>query len=207
MKEEKHDQVNRSTKKRAERTILEDGLVDIIMGIYILLSSFCLINRKIILNYIWLPIGLVIIDVIRRKYIYPRTGYARIKISAKDILLVLSVTVLGLLLTGLLVGFLVPSIHILKGGWNGVVSYGLAITTIIFFGFLAKRFDIPRWYIHGILFGFVFILYRSLETPFVVFALGVIVSVIGVVVFINFLRKYTPSNGETSLFKEGPNVS
>ena len=78
MKEEKNDQVNLSSKKKAERTILEDGLVDNTMGIYILLSGFFLINRKIILNYIWLPIGLVNIDVIRRKYIYPCTGYAKL---------------------------------------------------------------------------------------------------------------------------------
>ncbi len=130
----------------------------------------------------------------------------RLKYQQRTPLFILSVTVFGLLLTGLLVGFLVPSIHIFKGGWNVVVSYGLAITTIIYFGFLAKRFDLPRWYIHGTLFGFAFILYRSLKTPFVVFALGFIVSVIGVAFFMDFLRKYPPNNDETPPIKEGSNV-
>ena len=183
-------------KREAERTILEDGLLEVIMGVYFLLSGFFLIDRALILNYIWLPVGLVIIDIIRRKYIYPRTGYAKLKTPTKEILLILLATLFGILFISLLVGFMIPSFNILKGGWNSAASYGLAITTTVFLCFLAKRFELPRWYIHGLLFGFAFVLYRSLKTPVVLFVLGVIVFLIGVIVFLDFLHKNPPRNSE-----------
>ena len=67
-------------KIRAQRSVLDDGLLDITMGVYLVLSGLFLNNRLLVINYIWLPFGLVLVDVIRGKYIYPRTGYAKFQL-------------------------------------------------------------------------------------------------------------------------------
>ena len=68
----------KAIKTKIHRTILEDGLLDIMLGIYLILSGIYLFNKSLILNYIWFPIALVLIEVIRRRYIFPRSGYVKL---------------------------------------------------------------------------------------------------------------------------------
>ena len=101
----------------------------------------------------------------------------------------MAITVIGILLTGLLVAFVAPDLNVIKGGWNGVASYALAVITTAVFCVLAYRFSLPRWYVHGILFSLAFILYRSVKSPFIISGLGGIVIIIGVIVLVGFLQK------------------
>jgi hypothetical protein len=68
--------------RRVHRTIIEDGLLDIMIGVALVLSSLHLMNRSLVLNYLWIPIAVVLIEIIRRRFVYPRTGYVKLSFSA-----------------------------------------------------------------------------------------------------------------------------
>jgi hypothetical protein len=155
-------------KIQTQRTILEDGLLEIMMGIYFILSGIYLTNKSLIINYLWLPLALVLVEVIRRRYVYPRTGYARLSLSTRDIVGVL-LGVIGsiALLTGIIA-------LIAVGNWRGSLPYSLAIVTTIFFWVIAYRFKSLRWYLHGILIGSVILINQVIKIPALVFGLGVL---------------------------------
>ena len=135
-------------KIKTQRTILEDGLLEIMMGVYFILSGIYLTNKSLIINYLWLPLALVLIEVIRRRYVYPHTGYARLSLSTREIVGVL-LAVIGVtaLITGIIALIAVGNWKPLVGNWRGSLPYSLAIVTAFFFCVIAYRFKSPRWYL------------------------------------------------------------
>ena len=181
------------------RTILEDGLLDIMLGISLTLSGIFLLNRSMIMNYIWLPIALVLIEVIRRKFIIPRSGYVKIKVSAFEIIRLLLAIVAAVSLITAALGLISAGLnHKLAGNWRELTSYALIIFIPIFFCATAYKFNIQRWDLNGLLMGTVFFLAKVFDLPWLLIASGVVISLIGVLVFARYLRTYpsTPNNSE-----------
>jgi hypothetical protein len=181
----------KTVKIKIYRTILEDGLLEIVMGVYLILSVFTINNPSFILNYIWLPIGLVLIEVIRRRIIFPRSGYAKISLSAGEIGAIFGIILFGVaVLTGLIAliagGFGLPIIKNLRE----MISYALIFFLVISFCFIAYRFKIPRWYMHGISIGLVMILSKVFDFHELVFILGIWVTLVGIIVLARYIRQF-----------------
>lgn len=184
---------------KTHRTILEDGLLEVMLGIYFVLSGLYLTNKSLIINYLWLPFALVLIDVIRRRYVYPRTGYAKIKLSTREIVGVLLAIVLGIaLLTGIIALITAGVGDPLAGNWRNSLTFALIIFTTIFFCVIAYRFSAPRWYLHGFLIGSVILLNQVVKVPALVFGLGVLIIAIGLWVFFSYLREYPVQSDDSS---------
>lgn len=181
----------KAIKTKIYRTILEDGLLEIMMGIYLVLSGIYLNKTPLILNYLWLPIALILIEVIRRLYIYPRTGYVNISLPASEIIKILAAILIGGTILTALTALIANSMgHPAAGNWREIISYGLIFLLIIVFCFIAFRFHAPRWYMHGISIGLVFLMSKTLDLPKLVLGLGIWITLVGVIVFIRYLNQY-----------------
>ncbi|MFN2151934.1 MAG: hypothetical protein ACK2T5_10090, partial [Anaerolineales bacterium] len=52
------------------------------------------------------------------------------------------------------------------------------------------RFNLPRWYMHGISIGFVFVLSKVFGVHELVFILGIWITLVGLVVLVRFIRQF-----------------
>ena len=173
------------------RTVLEDGLLEIMMGIYLLLSGFYINNKFMILYYLWLPIALILMEIIRRRYVYPRSGYVKISFSAIQIIAILGSILVGTVILATLIALTATGIgHPIKGNWREIISYALIFLLVISFCFIAYRFKTPRWYMHGISTGIIFLISKTLAAHGLVLGLGIWITLVGVYVFIRFLRHF-----------------
>ena len=192
-------------KTKIYRTILEDGLLEVMMGIYLILSGVFLSTRYLFLNYLWLPIALVLIEVIRRRYVYPRSGYAKISLSTTEIVAILGAILVGIAILATLIALIASNIgHPVEGNWREIISYALIFLIIISFCFIAYHFSVSRWYLHGISMGVVFILSKALDAHGLVVALGVWITLVGMYVFLRLVNKIPLRSPET---KENTNAS
>ena len=193
-----------SIKIKIHRTILEDGLIEIMLGVYLTLSGIYLSNRSLILNYIWLPIGFVLIDILRRRYVYPRTGYAKISFSAAEIVRIFGALIIGIAVLTALIALIATGMgRPIEENWREIITFALIFFTVIFFCFIAHRFNVPRWYLHGITMGIVFPLSKMFDVHGLVLGLGVWIALVGVYVFLRFLNE-TPTGSE---IRESSNAS
>jgi hypothetical protein len=180
----------KEVRNRIRRRIVEDGLLEVMIGIALILSSIHLMHRSFILNYLWLPFAGVLIELARKRFVYRYTGYAKISLPARDILTFAGISIaVWAILVGLLA--VVPKIvsSIPELGFSNILFFSLIIYTMLFFFFVAKRFSVPRWYIHGILIAFVLILGKLMSLPWTVLGLGVWIMLVGIYVFIRFLAE------------------
>jgi hypothetical protein len=192
-------------------TIIEDGLLEIMIGVYFILSSIFLSNRAMILNFLWLPVAPVLIEVIRRRYIYPRAGYAKISLSVVEIITILTaILVVVIILAGLIGLFAMGTSHPLAKDWRSILIYALILATAISFCFIAYRFGAVRWYMHGVSMGVIFLLGKLFNATELVLLLGIWITLVGIAVFIRFTNRFrtepdqNPSpgldtNGETEV--------
>jgi hypothetical protein len=196
----------KTMKTKVHRTILEDGLLEIMLGIYFVLSGLYLKDKSLVINYFWLPVALVLIDVLRRRYVYPRTGFARLKMKASEIIRVFLAIILGVGLIAALIALVAAGFgEPIKGKWRDILTIALILFTTIFFCFIAYRFDVPRWYLHGILIGSVILLNQFVKIPMLVIALGGLIIAIGMWVFIDFLNKYPVQTDQSLNYPTHPN--
>jgi hypothetical protein len=173
------------------------------LGITLALSGVYLFNKSLIMNYFWLPFALVFIEVLRRRYVYPRTGYAKPSISGTEVIGIFGILILGLALLAALVQLIAISMdQPIKGNWREIVSFALILLAVIFFCFIAYRFSVPRWYMHGITMGIVFTLSKTFDAAGLVLGLGIWITLVGGYVFLRFLNQYpigeTPVSDEVS---------
>ena len=187
-------------KIKAQRSILEDGLLDIMLGIYLILAGMFLMQKINFLYLLWLPIATTLIEVFRRKWIYPRVGYAKLKFSFLAIFGTLAAIVAGIALITISIALLASGLgYPAMANWRNLVSAGLIISTTIFFCFIAYRYRVPRWYFFGILMGVVFILGKAYHSPVLVIGLGLLILLTGIGVLVQFLQRhpiYTTTPGD-----------
>jgi len=177
--------------RQVHRTIIEDGLLDITIGVYMILSSFHLENRSFIWNYLWMPIGLVLIEVIRRRFIFPRTGFVKITFTAGKVASMLGVTIGAMTLLTALLALIAAGIgQPVRENWREILTLSLIIFTVIFFCFIAFRFKVSRWYIHGLLLGASLLLGRAFDAPGILIALGIWLILVGGFVFIRIIQRF-----------------
>ena len=173
------------------RTVLEDGLLEMMLGVYLVLSGIFLMNKTLILNYLFLPFALLLIEYLRRKFIYPRVGYVKIKISVRRLFKIFVFILVGFVVTTLLTALISVGVgQTWFGSWQNFITYALILFTVVFFCGIGVRFKIARWFLYGILIGIVFMLSKMIDAHGLLILLGVCVAIIGIVVFTRFIQEY-----------------
>jgi hypothetical protein len=181
----------KTVKIKIYRTILEDGLLEIMMGIYFILSVFYINNQSFILHYLWLPIGLVLIEVIRRRIIFPRSGYAKISLSAGEIGTIFGIIIIGVAILTALIAVIAAGIGLpIVKNWREIISYALIFFLVISFCFIGYRFKLSRWFLHGISIGLVLLLSKVFDIDEFVFILGIWVTLVGLIVLVRYIRQF-----------------
>lgn len=181
----------RKIENRIQRTVVEDGLTDIMLGVSLVLSGIYLMNRSLVFNYFWLPIALWIIEVARRKFIYPRVGYAKLKMPIRRVIKILVSVLVGIAITIIIVTIISLGLgNQLAGKWDDLISNALILFTGAAFCWIAFRFHVRRWYVHGVLTAVVLFIGREVDMPGLVIGLGVFVTLLGAVVFAQFLQAH-----------------
>jgi hypothetical protein len=193
----------KTIRQRAMRSLLQDGILEIVFGIYLLAWGVALDVNSGALPF--LPFGLVfipvIIKVVQRRFVYPRVGYADFGVANKKgaagsvarltaSLIGLSIGVFAVLIWKSGIGLKLWSTHMLPV----LVGVLVALAPLIF----AFKYRVTRWYAFGALFiasGFAVqrmnplwnhmdIIGAELEID------GGIALAAGLALFIRFLRRY-----------------
>ena len=87
-------------------------------------------------NYLWLPLGFVLIEVVRRRYVFPRTGYAKISLSTVEIISIFGVLLAGTAMLSVLIALIAGSMgHLVEGNWREIISYALIGVLVMAFCF------------------------------------------------------------------------
>ena len=189
--------------KKAFRDSNQDGLMEIIFGIFLFAIAGYIGTGDFPILLILLPtFGPIWMQIIRNKFTYPRIGYAKpsLKISKK---IVLSVFLYMFVVISIVI--LVP---IVGDIWDLSLFYNwspgfLGILTIVVFFYIGFRLGSFRYYIFSALslvgfFSLFFINFdtikRGLEMYFLFMSSFLIIS--GFIFFIHFLRKYPVQSEE-----------
>jgi len=201
--------------RKAFRSTYQDGLWDICFGIFILAHGLIPYLKETgiprVYGYLILFIPALILWAGKKYITIPRFGMVKFgpegkKRKRKSI-------IVNATLGGILVGILILIISFgVPDSWKwSLDGYGMPIITAIFgiitFAFVAYFMQYDRLYLYGVFIGGGFVLaeffYRTYGTPtdgLLAFGLtGVGVTIYGIIILINFMRKYPlPSLGDSN---------
>jgi hypothetical protein len=185
----------RELERKTLHTYLQDGLLDIILGVQLILLSLFLYNRSLFFVVMWTPLALGGLEVFRKRLIYPRVGYVKLPQPARLVIKVLIACLLGMAVClGIAVlGRLVLGLP-LYGQLRGTCGFAAGVFITAVYCFLAYRFKAHRWFVYGMLLVPVFMIANRLDEPALVAGLGAVVVMVGLVVLVGFLRRY-PAEG------------
>lgn len=188
----------KAVKKRAYKSINQDGLFDLMMGLLLLcIAVFFYISvfyNKEIVMLIIMPVIMIgpIIRNARKKYTYPRIGYVDLQLTKNKQILIMIFTftfALGLFALFFFKPFEIP-IVIIK-------AFPAAIGIIIAGTFLqkAKQYNIKRFYLYAwvgiisVILTYILDMRGIVKLITILFSLAVFFIPIGFFTFINFIRK------------------
>jgi hypothetical protein len=118
-------------------------------------------------------------------------GYAKILLSTTEIVTVLGAILIGFAVLAALIALIAAGIdHPVEGNWREISSYALILLLVISFCFIAYRFSVPRWYMHGISMGIILILGKAFDAPGLVLGLGIWVTLVGAFVLVQFMKQF-----------------
>lgn len=177
----------------------QDGLMDILLGVHLLLVYF-VIEYRLFVNVPWIVIGPVIVEVVRKHTTYPRIGYARMANRGATAIRVISICLIGIaLLTVVTVLiFLLLGLPV-QNNWHNVLKVAVVLFIPVIFGLLAHEHRVYRWLVYGVVIGlgglsFMSLAPNSLKFYFII--LGGVISMIGLRVFLDFLKKHPQQPAE-----------
>jgi hypothetical protein len=177
-------------------TFFEDGLWDVVLGLFLLAWGFA-----ILFDLGWLPAVAFIVSFylalgLKKRITYPRTGYARPAEQRKQrsraviagvTTSLLGVMVLVLVITGGMPQFLRDYFELLFGTMLAIVV-----------GLVGYWWGIVRWYYYaGLVFVFAAVnqwLGLSFDLSFII--PGAVILLCGLLIFVRFLRKYQRVSAE-----------
>lgn len=170
----------------------QDGLMDIVLGVHLVLTYF-VIEYRLLLNIPWIVIGPVIVEAIRKRTTYPRIGYARMANRGTTALRILLMCMVGIVLLSLLTAliFLLLGLPV-QNNWHNVFKVAAVLLIPVIFGLLALEHKVYRWFVFGLLIGLGGLFVRAVapqQIQYYFVVLGVGVTVVGIRIFIEFLRK------------------
>lgn len=179
-------------KARTRHLNFEDGLMDILLGVHLLLTYF-VIEYRLLLNIPWIVIGPVIIEAVRKRTTYPRIGYARMANQRAKAVRIVLVCIIGIVLLALVTALIFLLIGVpVQNNWHNVFKIAAVLFIPVVFGLLAHEHKVYRWLVYGVVIGlgglsFMSIAPHSIKFYFIV--LGSIISLVGLKIFVDFLKK------------------
>jgi hypothetical protein len=179
-------------KRKTRHLHFQDGLMDVLLGIHLLLTYF-VIEYRLLLNIPWIVLGPVIIEVIRKRTTYPRTGYAKMAKQGTTALRIVLICIVGIIVLTAVTAVIFLLIGLpVQNNWHNVLKIAAVLFIPVIFGLLAHEHRVYRWLIYGVFIGLgglaiMSIAPQSIEYYFVV--LGMVISLIGVKIFCDFLKK------------------
>ena len=187
-------------RQRTHHSIFEDGLVEIMLGIGILLGMLYVIDSRLVFFVLWIPVTSWLFNILRKRFTYPRTGY--VKVKASQVLRVVAICVVGFALS-MVVAILVWAMRGLpfQGRWPNVITLATVLLSIGFPCVPAYLGGIRRWYAYSVLSALTFAAIRLLDAPLLPVGLGIVFFVTGLVVFVRFVHS-NPVLADTGLDEE-----
>ena len=179
--------------RKTRHSYFQDGLLDILLGIQLLLV-YLAIEYNMWANVLWLVLGLVIIEVIRKRITYPRIGYARMANQGATAARIIGLCILGIILLSVVMALVFLFLGLpVQNNWGNVIKIAAVLFIPVIFGLLAYEHKAYRWLAYGVLIGLgglsvMLIAPRVIQFFFVI--LGGIITVIGIKLFTDFLKKY-----------------
>ena len=188
-------------RRKTRRLHFEDGLMDLLLGIHLLLTYF-VIEYRLLLNIPWIVIGPVIVEAVRKRTTYPRTGYARMANQGATAVRILLVCIIGIVLLAVLTAliFLLLGLPV-QNNWHNVIKIAAVLFIPVIFGLLAYEYNVYRWLVYGIFIGLGGLAFRSIAPHSIKYyfvMLGSIISLIGIKIFVDFLKKHQRQSVEVS---------
>ncbi len=188
-------------KRKTRYMNFQDGLMDIVLGVNLVLTYF-VIEYRLLLNIPWIVIGPVIVEAIRKRTTYPRIGYARIANQGVTAVRIITVGVVGIVLLSAVTALVFVLLGLpVQNNWHNVLKIAAVLFIPVIFGLLAYEHRVYRWLVYGVLIGLGGLLVRSvaptqMQNYFVILGIGV--TVIGLRIYVEFLRKNPRQPGEGS---------
>jgi len=207
----------KEAERKAFRSTYQDGLTDILWGLYLLLgnsSAIILANlgveglKKYIPMFTFLVVGGAGFWAAKKYITTPRIGLVKFgpkrrkKMNRMRIVLAIAVVATFVLLLLTILGLFNPA------GWEWpgwTVDVGFGVFVIFVCSYIAYTTDYPRLYLYGWLMGLsipasvLLEEYAGITFPIAWVISGSIILVIGIITFIRFLRDYPlPTDGPPS---------
>ena len=183
-------------KKKVYMSYFQDGLWDILLGIYLLSWGITIWKDLVaVMGGMWIVVYFAVLGV-KRGVIYPRSGYIKLNEARKQMMrLVLLGSVLFLLGLSILGAFAFYS----RPAWLDDYFMFLLITMLaVVIVILGYWWRVTRWYIYGVIVFAAAAAQQWLNIPremgFIV--PGGIIALAGAGLLIKFLRKYPKPNRE-----------
>jgi hypothetical protein len=191
------DLITKVQKEVAHEQKSRDGIPQIAVGIFMLTAALFLLADKTSFVAIYIVFIPLLIEHLRKKYTYPRVGYAKLreKISRRSGLMWL---ILALLIAGTAVFVVVQKVDIAPKVWAKLHNLVIIIIAVIVISLLLYRFIKDRnkaLLFYGgfvILMAAVIIVFKlHLETVYQILAgFGIFNLVYGIIVLKAFIKKY-----------------
>jgi hypothetical protein len=188
-------------KRKTRYMNFQDGLMDIVLGVHLVLTYF-VIEYRLLLNIPWIVIGPVIVEAIRKRTTYPRIGYVRMANQGTTAFRILLVCMVGIVLLSVLTAliFLLLGLPV-QNNWHNVLKIAAVLLIPVIFGLLAHEYKVYRWFVYGLLIGLGGLFVRAVapqQIQYYFVILGVGVTLIGLRIFLDFLKNNPKRIGEGS---------
>jgi hypothetical protein len=170
----------------------QDGLMDIVLGVHLLLTYF-VIEYRLLVNIPWIVIGPVIVEAIRKRTTYPRAGYVRMANQGATALRIILVCIAGIVLLSVVTALVFVLLGLpIQNNWHNVLKIAAVLFIPVIFGLLAYEHKVYRWLVYGVLIGLGGLFVRAVapqQIQYYFVFLGDGVTIMGSKIFIEFLRK------------------
>ena len=195
----------REVERKAWQTSFQDGLLDVYLALLLLIAGipellpgvFTSELRQCAARVALMLVAFLIYWAGKRYVTTPRIGHARFgparAARRKRAVVLYGISALGLLLTFLLILVWLGASSMEQEPWLGVrelFALGLGGWLIVFFGLGSYLIDFTRGYLIGVLYGLAFGGGIWLGEPILFAVCGAIILLMGLIVFIRFLRQY-----------------
>jgi len=195
----------KQSERKAWTSFFQDGLLDILMGLLLLLMAVPDMLSDVFPSQLWqhgtnvalAGLAFVIFWAGKRFITMPRLG--RVKFGRARRVQKMRVAA-PLTAASLFTGILMASILLAQRNGGSVLdavagsrvlaTLGLAVWIILIFGLASYFMDFTRGYVIGVLCALGFSGTILLDNPFMFAIAGAVILLMGLVVFIRFLRKY-----------------
>jgi len=187
--------------RKTRNLYFQDGLMDILLGVQLLLVYFW-IEYRLVIYVAWIAIGPVIIEAVRKRATYPRIGYARMANQGATAVRIILICLIGIALLSVITALVFVLFGLpVQNNWGNVIKIAAVLFIPVIFGLLAYEHKVYRWLTYGLalgLGGLYFMLREPREIHIYIVILGGIIALIGLVIFVDFIKKNPRQPEETS---------